>query len=498
MVAPSLQRLATPHELVQHLDTVVFGQANAKRAVSLAIYKHFLGIAANASAAQAPAFGRQHLLLIGPTGTGKTLLVREAASCLGIPVAFASATSLVETGYVGEPVEAMVRNLLLTAGGSIARAERGIVFIDEIDKLRRTTGGGRDISGEGVQNALLPLLTGIEVNVTPREQPTRVNTSGMLFIAAGTFVGLDDIVRRRIAGRHVLGFSAPRTTEADHPITMVETQDLEEFGFIPELVGRFSALATLEPFTVDDLQDLTAVHGSALARARDFFQVHGARLDISPPAMRAIAERALAHRTGARGLERVMAEILRPIEWHIVQSTRAVSRVLITEAAARGRRRPSYSYAGYRAADPFLEAMREEAMTAPVSLERFAASSRRTATDASRGPTPSKRSALESIKLLRLEWTATSAVAKAWWEQHEKRCEADLQPVIAVAEALAVRSSTVDELYEASRHSNCDDLAGNFHFMIYRRLKKAEDAWSANSASNQGRSHEDGENPVPF
>ena len=461
---------------MQQLDAVVFGQADAKRAIALAIYKHFLGIAANeGSRAAPPAYGRQHLLLMGPTGTGKTMLVREAAELLDIPVAFATATSLVETGYVGEQVESMVRNLLMVSGGVVARAERGIIFIDEVDKVRRITGGGRDVSGEGVQNALLPLLSGIEVNVTPREQPTRVDTRGILFVAAGAFAGIEEIVRKRIGANPSVGFAASAHADGKQDLLkLVETEDLVEFGLIPELVGRFAGITRLAEFSAADLADLAAVRGSVLARARAFFKEHGVRLDISPRALRAIADRAISYRTGARALDRVVAELLGPVEWQVTQSARPVQRVLITEASVWGRSKPRYSYAEATPPTDHINRLREAALKVPEP-PRTLASQPLVPTDARNWPRFRIQRHLDQLKTMQIAWNEAPPYARAWWELLERQCGQNLRLMLEVAEQLAFRKATVAELFEAYQLSECDNLLANLHYLDFLRIKRAED-----------------------
>ena len=303
----------TPREIISELDRRVFGQAEAKRALATAVYNHFLG--AWHRNERGSDLGPQHALLIGPTGVGKTHMMRCLAEVLGVPVGFSSATGLVEAGYVGKSVETVVKDLLDRANGDVEVAERGIIFIDEIDKIRRTEENVRDVSGGGVQNALLTLLDGRRcTGATGKEHPP-VDTGKILFVCSGAFVGLDEIVTRRLdLARDRVGFttSADARIRHDFPgsafLRNLETGDLVDFGFIPELVGRFARVATLRPLSREDLRHLLEdLEDSPLDRQRAIARIHGIDLVYTAEAVDAIADAAFRLGTGARGLGRVAA-----------------------------------------------------------------------------------------------------------------------------------------------------------------------------------------------
>jgi ATP-dependent Clp protease ATP-binding subunit ClpX len=306
--------------MVSHLDEHVAGQDRAKRDLAAAVYRHYLGLASRD--AKGEDFGPQHLLLLGPTGCGKTLLVRTLAAHLGVPVAFCAATSMVEAGYVGEQVESALVALMAAAGGDRKRAERGIVFLDEFDKVRRSTGVDRDVSGEGVQNALLSLFDGTRSRFRVRDQEIALDTSRILFVCAGAFADLPDVVRRRVVHKGGMGFGSRvrsrRTLSDAEAIALATPADLVAYGLIPELVGRFATVAALRPLSGESLVHiLGGVRGSVLGRWERQFALHGLQLVVTPEASRAVAERALELGTGARGLARLVNEALRPVAWRL-------------------------------------------------------------------------------------------------------------------------------------------------------------------------------------
>jgi ATP-dependent Clp protease ATP-binding subunit ClpX len=323
----AIARLYTAAEIAQYLDLHVVGQSHAKKRLGLAVYRHYLGCRHKDSPYSGGFdFGRQHLLLLGPTGVGKSLLVHTLGKLLGVPVAFTAATSLVETGYVGAPVESMFATLLAQAGGDVALAERGIVFLDEFDKLKRATDVGRDVSGEGVQNGLLTLLDGRPVRVRYRDQELMLDSSRILFLCTGAFAGLTARVRSRLGATAAdgLGFAASaardeRLSEAEL-LDHVSPEDLVAYGIIPELVGRFSGLVSLHPLTRQDLDQVLADRtGSPLVMQESFFALHGVQLEVTPEARAAFVERAHAQGFGARSLFRIVAETLAPLEFRLPQ-----------------------------------------------------------------------------------------------------------------------------------------------------------------------------------
>lgn len=339
----ALDRLPTPTDMVAHLDRFVVGQARAKRALATAVYRHFMDRAVHEIDASARG-ARHHVLLLGPTGSGKSHLVRVLAEYLGVPVAICSATSLSEVGYMGDSVDSLMAALLGAAGGKLDRAHRGIVFLDEVDKLRRSNEHGRDVSGEGVQNALLTLLDGLPVRFRRGEQTIEMDSSRVLFVFAGAFAALPAIVRERRAPRTALGFGAtterrPGDLEDGQAYHEASPDDLIRFGMIPELIGRMSTIAVVEPLGVGDLvRVLRDVECAPLARERGHFERHGLRLEMPEESCHALARKASRAGTGARGLARLLGEVLAPVTWQLPElAAQGVAGIRVhLEAVERG------------------------------------------------------------------------------------------------------------------------------------------------------------------
>ena len=343
-------RLLTPVELVQRLDAHVIGQSHAKRRIAMAVYRHFLGHRLRAlPQGSNQDLGPQHQLLLGPTGVGKSLLVKTIARLLGVPTAFTAATSLVETGYVGAPVESMFAALLERAGGDVTLAEHGIVFLDEFDKLRRAPDVSRDVSGEGVQNGLLTLMDGRPVRLRHREREASLDSANVLFLCTGAFAGLGTIVRRRLARDGAsLGFTgsarAVRRASDAELATHATPEDLIEYGLIPELVGRFAGIVPLHPLSRADLERvLVESRTSALRAQQRLFELHGVRLEVSADARGALVDRAIAHGLGARALHRVVTEAFAELEFRLPRlAEQGVGAVRMTRAAIEGRANPVF------------------------------------------------------------------------------------------------------------------------------------------------------------
>lgn len=322
------EALLTPKEIKQMLDEYVIGQESAKKTLSVAVYNHYKRIFKDIKEDDTQ-IAKSNILLLGPTGSGKTLLAQTIARFLNVPIAIADATNLTEAGYVGEDVENILTKLLQAADGDVQRAEQGIVFIDEVDKVARMGENRsitRDVSGEGVQQALLKIIEGSVVNIPPkggRKHPNQdflqIDTSNILFVCGGAFDGLNDIIKRRL-GSNTLGFGQEKRSkkEEEDMLHLVESGDLVSFGLIPELIGRLHVHATLNQISLEDMVKILVEPKNSLIRQyQKLFEIDNATLSFEPEALELIAQRAIDRKTGARGLRSIMEEILLDIMYEL-------------------------------------------------------------------------------------------------------------------------------------------------------------------------------------
>lgn len=457
--------LPKPAEMLASLDPHVLGQRLAKQGVCASVYNHYMSLAMRDE--NGLDLGRNHVLMMGPTGSGKTMMVKFLADLLGVPFAGLCASTLVESGYRGRPIEDVVRSLLETTNGNARQAERGIIFIDEVDKIRRQdVGGGRDVSGEGVQNGLLTLLEGRICDAVDGNRIPSVDTSRILFICAGAFTGLKDIVLKRMQRQpRSIGFqgASMAVRESDELseydcMRMATVEDLNTYGMIPEFVGRFSRIAVLHELTRDDLRRILRQPSrfSNLYQRQQVALAHGIELEVTDDALDAMADQAKALGTGARAISRMLSQALECIEhrWPELADDRVV-RVLVDRACVLVGAEPHLIHGRreYRRRDSVL---RNRFSSTPGTATKTLANPQAKAIDRKHVP----------------GWSTASDKARAFWEKLERKHGKSSIVLADAANQMSKLAMTLDQFHAASLAIKRQDIAEILRALAHQRLRE--------------------------
>ncbi|HBO44518.1 MAG TPA: hypothetical protein DD670_11405 [Planctomycetaceae bacterium] len=470
--------LPSPMEMIAYLDRHVVGQPCAKRTLTTAVYGHYIGRQV------ADAHMPRHVVILGTTGSGKTYLVKTLAKFLNVPMTTVNATELSEVGYVGKNVETVILQLLAMNKWDIEATERSWVLVDEIDKKRRRDTGFRDISGEGVQMGLLPLFGGEQITVNQDQRSAVVDCSKILFICAGAFVGLKRIIRHRLDESDGIGFQHACLQSFVHDNELlhhVEIGDLQEYGVIPELLGRLTSIAVLDELTREQLiAIMNEAEDSVVRRLIRFFALHGVELLFEHEALEAIADHALLLGTGARGLSREVLRALETVEYRLPELVAdGVTRIRITADVVERKSQPVLERCATEVPN-ILEDIRRNALWRLAGQHSSSSSTARqdelpTNTE---GWSEERLAAYRDQALDRLNWGAESGSTRTWFESFLKDNSKDipkLRIVCRLLDEILVRQASINEFFLAYLYGATENIQAVLAYMDYRALKRQEE-----------------------